>query len=126
MTDKADSAYKSIGEVAEELGLQQHVLRFWESKFSQLQPIKSGRGRRLYRPEDVHLVAGIRDLLHERGFSIRGAQQYIVEHGVEAVRRQISSGSGAETRAVTDMVSRLEQVRDLLQRAREELKTSLS
>lgn len=126
MTDKADSAYKTIGEVAEELGLQQHVLRFWETKFSQLQPIKSGRGRRLYRPEDVHLLAGIRDLLHERGFSIRGAQQYISENGVEAVRRQMSSGASGETRAIADAVLRLEQIRDLLQRARIELQTPMS
>lgn len=121
MTDKTESAYKTIGEVADELGLQQHVLRFWESKFSQLQPIKSGRGRRMYRPEDINLVIGIRDLLHNRGFSIRGAQQYISENGVEAVRRQVSSGTGTEARLTADTLSRLEHIKDLLKKARADL-----
>jgi DNA-binding transcriptional MerR regulator len=72
---KADGAFKTISEVAEELDLPAHVLRFWETKFPQIQPLKRGGGRRYYRPADVDLIARIRDLLHHQGYTIRGVQQ---------------------------------------------------
>jgi DNA-binding transcriptional MerR regulator len=72
---KADGAFKTISEVAEELDLPAHVLRFWETKFPQIQPLKRGGGRRYYRPADVELIARIRDLLHHQGYTIRGVQQ---------------------------------------------------
>ncbi|MFN3076385.1 MAG: MerR family transcriptional regulator [Alphaproteobacteria bacterium] len=82
---KSESAFRTIGEVVEELGVPQHVLRFWETKFSQLRPLKRGGGRRYYRPEDIALLRRIRDLLHEEGYTIRGVQKQIREHGVKGL-----------------------------------------
>lgn len=76
---KAPYALKTIREVAEILDLPQHVLRFWETKFPQIQPLKRKGGRRFYRPEDVALLQLIRTLLHERGFTIKGAMTLIAE-----------------------------------------------
>jgi len=67
------------------MGVPQHVLRFWESKFSQIAPMKRGGGRRYYRPEDVEIIEVIRKLLHEDGYTIKGAQKYLKEHGVKTV-----------------------------------------
>ncbi len=85
MSDKAPDAYRTIGEAAEELDLPAHVLRFWESRFSQIKPVKRAGGRRLYRPGDLQLLRGIRTLLYEQGYTIKGAQKYLREHGVAAV-----------------------------------------
>ena len=74
---KRVAAFRTIGEVAGELGLPAHVLRFWESKFPQLQPLKRSGGRRYYRPEDVELLRRIRRLLHEEGYTIRGVQNLL-------------------------------------------------
>jgi DNA-binding transcriptional MerR regulator len=76
---KAPYALKTIREVAEILDLPQHVLRFWETKFPQIQPLKRKGGRRFYRPEDVALIQLIQTLLHERGFTIKGAMALIAE-----------------------------------------------
>jgi DNA-binding transcriptional MerR regulator len=72
---KAEGAFKTISEVAEELDLPAHVLRFWETKFSQIQPLKRSGGRRYYRPADIETIARIRELLHHQGYTIRGVQQ---------------------------------------------------
>jgi len=72
---KYPTAYRTISEVAREVGLEPHVLRFWESKFPQLQPLKRAGGRRYYRPEDVETIAAIRELLHERRYTIEGARR---------------------------------------------------
>lgn len=85
MTDKAPDAYRTISEAAEELDLPAHVLRFWESRFSQIKPVKRAGGRRLYRPGDLQLLRGIRTLLYEQGYTIKGAQKYLREHGVASV-----------------------------------------
>lgn len=85
MTDKAPDAFRTISEVAEELDLPQHVLRFWESKFSPVRPMKRGGGRRYYRPNDVDLLRGIRYLLYTEGYTIRGVQKIIKEQGVRFV-----------------------------------------
>lgn len=83
---KSDSAFRTISEVAETLGVKPHVLRFWESKFDEIQPVKRAAGRRYYRPEDVALIAGIKHLLHEQGMTIKGAQKHLKENGVSDVR----------------------------------------
>lgn len=81
MTDlfapKAADAFRTISEVSEELDIRQHVLRFWESKFSQLRPLKRSGGRRYYRPEDVDLIRTIKRLLHDEGYTIAGAQKLL-------------------------------------------------
>lgn len=76
-TAKSDSAFRTISEAAKELGLQQHVLRFWESKFPQIQPMKRAGGRRYYRPEDIDFLSQIRTLLHDQGFTIKGVQKLL-------------------------------------------------
>lgn len=83
---KSDSAFRTISEVAETLGVKPHVLRFWESKFDEIQPVKRAAGRRYYRPEDVALIAGIKHLLHEQGMTIKGAQKHLKKNGVSDVR----------------------------------------
>lgn len=82
---KAPDAFRTISEVADWLGVQTHVLRFWESKFSQIKPLKRAGGRRYYRPADMELLGGLRKLLHEDGLTIKGAQKFLRENGVKAV-----------------------------------------
>jgi DNA-binding transcriptional MerR regulator len=79
--DKAPEAFRTISEVADELEVPKHVLRFWEAKFAHLKPMKRGGGRRYYRPEDVALLRGIRFLLYDDGYTIRGVQKILREHG---------------------------------------------
>lgn len=74
---KSQAAFRTISEVAEELGVQQHVLRFWETKFSQIKPMKRGGGRRYYRPEDVAMVRKIHSLLYVEGYTIKGVQKLL-------------------------------------------------
>ena len=81
MVIKSPEAFRTISEVSKDLSLPQHVLRFWETKFSQIKPIKRGGGRRYYRPEDVDLLKGIKDLLYNDGYTIRGVQKVIRENG---------------------------------------------
>ena len=83
---KAVEAFRNIGEVSSHLGVKKHVLRFWEAKFPQLKPMKRGGGRRLYRPGDVELLQGIRDLLQTYGYTIKGVQKIIREHGIDYVK----------------------------------------
>ena len=83
--DKAPDAFRTISEVADDLDLPQHVLRFWETRFQQIKPMKRGGGRRYYRPEDVDLLRGIRHLLHADGYTIKGVQKLIKENGIRAV-----------------------------------------
>lgn len=82
---KSPSAFRTISEVGEILGIPAHVLRFWESKFTQIKPVKRGGGRRYYRPEDVSLIRAIQHLLHEQGMTIKGAQKVLRERGVKAI-----------------------------------------
>jgi DNA-binding transcriptional MerR regulator len=81
MVIKSPEAFRTISEVSKDLSLPQHVLRFWETKFSQIKPIKRGGGRRYYRPEDVDLLKGIKNLLYNDGYTIRGVQKVIKENG---------------------------------------------
>jgi DNA-binding transcriptional MerR regulator len=84
--DKAPDAFRTISEVAEELEVPQHVLRFWETRFSQIKPMKRSGGRRYYRPDDVDLLRGIRRLLYGEGYTIRGVQRILKEHGIKSVQ----------------------------------------
>jgi DNA-binding transcriptional MerR regulator len=86
MTDKAPDAFRTISEVADDLDLPQHVLRFWETRFPQIKPLKRGGGRRYYRPDDVLLLRGIRHLLYGEGYTIKGVQRILKESGVKAVQ----------------------------------------
>jgi DNA-binding transcriptional MerR regulator len=79
--EKAPDAFRTISEVADEIDVPQHVLRFWESRFSYIRPMKRGGGRRYYRPDDVDLLRGIRHLLYGEGYTIRGVQRILREHG---------------------------------------------
>lgn len=81
---KSESAFRTISEVADELDIPQHVLRFWETKFGQIRPMKRGGGRRYYRPEDVALLRRIRGLLYDDGFTIKGVQKLLKEGVVSA------------------------------------------
>ena len=81
MIVKSPEAFRTISEVSKDLSLPQHVLRFWETKFAQIKPIKRGGGRRYYRPEDVDLLKGIKNLLYNDGYTIRGVQKVIKENG---------------------------------------------
>ncbi|HUN12268.1 MAG TPA: MerR family transcriptional regulator, partial [Rhabdaerophilum sp.] len=95
--DKAPDAYRTISEVADDLDLQQHVLRFWESRFSQIRPLKRGGGRRYYRPDDVELLKGIRHLLYKEGYTIKGVQRILKEQGVRAVQAFARAGQAEVT-----------------------------
>ena len=88
---KGPDAFRTISEVAGDLGLPQHVLRFWETRFSQIKPLKRGGGRRYYRPDDVDLLRGIRILLYDEGYTIKGVQRILKEQGA---RFAISAGRG--------------------------------
>jgi len=84
-TQKSDAAFRTISEVATELDVPQHVLRFWETKFSQIRPMKRGGGRRYYRPEDVVLLTTLRDLLYREGYTIKGVQKLLRDSGAKAL-----------------------------------------
>ena len=83
MNNKSPEAFRTISEVSKDLSLPQHVLRFWETKFIQIKPIKRGGGRRYYRPEDIKLLKGIKSLLYNDGYTIRGVQKVIKEVGTK-------------------------------------------
>jgi DNA-binding transcriptional MerR regulator len=85
VASKSKSAFRTITEVADELGVAPHVLRFWETKFPQISPIKSSGGRRYYRPDDVELVRTIKEYLHERKYTIAGVQKVLKEKGIKSV-----------------------------------------
>lgn len=89
--EKSPDAFRTISEVAEELDLPQHVLRFWETRFSQIKPMKRGGGRRYYRPNDVDMLRGIKHLLYEEGYTIKGVQKLLRENGVQFA---VAIGSG--------------------------------
>lgn len=81
--DKSPDAFRTISEVGEQLDLPQHVLRFWETRFAQIKPLKRGGGRRYYRPQDVDLIKGIRHMLYDQGYTIKGVQKLLRDNGVQ-------------------------------------------
>ncbi len=87
---KAPGAFRTISEVAADLSIPQHVLRFWESKFQQIRPLKRGGGRRYYRPEDVQLLTSIKELLYSQGLTIRGVQKLLREGGRSPLARTVA------------------------------------
>jgi DNA-binding transcriptional MerR regulator len=89
--DKSPDAFRTISEVAEDLDLPQHVLRFWETRFSQIKPMKRGGGRRYYRPQDVELIKGIRHMLYDQGYTIKGVQKILRDNGSQFL---VAVGSG--------------------------------
>lgn len=91
--DKAPDAFRTISEVADDLKVPQHVLRFWESRFSQIKPMKRAGGRRYYRPDDVDLLRGIHHLLYGEGYTIRGVQRILKEQGVKFVETVWQEGA---------------------------------
>ena len=95
MAVKSPEAFRTISEVARELDVPQHVLRFWETRFSQVRPMKRGGGRRYYRPEDIALLRGIHKLLYGDGFTIRGVQKILRERGVQHVVAALAPGTPA-------------------------------
>jgi DNA-binding transcriptional MerR regulator len=96
--DKAPGAFRTISEVAQELEVPQHVLRFWESRFHEIRPMKRGGGRRYYRPEDLDLLRGIRHLLYGEGYTIRGVQRLLREQGVHFVQNVWRPGAPQPSR----------------------------
>ncbi len=95
--EKDPEAFRIISEVAEDLNVPQHVLRFWESRFPQIKPMKRGGGRRYYRPDDVDLLRGIRHLLYGEGYTIRGVQRILREQGVSFVQDVWQEGAPQPT-----------------------------
>ena len=124
--EKAPGAFRTISEVATDLDVPQHVLRFWESKFTQVRPLKRGGGRRYYRPEDVDLLRFIRALLYEQGYTIRGVQKVLKEQGRKGADEPSdaapeSGGAGLSA----DQRKRLSTVLRELTHAREQLRKAL-
>ncbi len=92
MTEQKDQGFRTIGEVAESLDLPPHVLRFWETRFKELDPLKRAGGRRYYRPRDVELVMALRHLLYGQGYTIKGVQRILKEQGARAVVENLRAG----------------------------------
>ena len=92
---KSASAFRTISEVSKNLDVPQHVLRFWESKFNQVKPLKRAGGRRYYRPEDMLLLQRIRDLLYSEGYTIKGVQKLLREKGVKSLLMKDADGNPA-------------------------------
>ena len=136
--EKSAAAFRTISEVASELDLPQHVLRFWESKFPNVRPLKRGGGRRYYRPEDVRLLRRIRDLLYTEGYTIRGVQKLLRQNGAKALVTSGDTGDTVDTGDTTApaaeaapagldahqraelraILTELEEIRDLLGKSR--------
>lgn len=91
--EKSADAFRTISEVADSLEVPQHVLRFWETKFSQVRPMKRAGGRRYYRPDDIQLLRRIRDLLYAEGYTIRGVQKMLREKGVKSILAEEPNGT---------------------------------
>lgn len=122
---KAARAFRTISEVSEELDIPAHVLRFWETKFGEVAPVKRGGGRRYYRPEDVLLLKKIAYLLYKEGYTIKGVQKLLKEGGMNAVATHLD-GARAETlseetpegkkKKIDKMIADLQDMGDLLKR----------
>ena len=112
--EKSPSAFRTISEVAEELDVPQHVLRFWETKFPQVRPLKRGGGRRYYRPEDVEMLRRIRSLLYQEGYTIKGVQRLLREGGLRSEAAP-SAAEPAEEPSAADLDPRRAGLRRLLE-----------
>ena len=119
---KDPEAFRTIGEVAQALGVKQHVLRYWEEQFPMLKPLTRAGGRRYYRPTDVALIAEIDRLLHHEGFTIRGARQALSGKGASKVAVPVDVGAGEEaerpSRPISgDLGAKLRELRESLSQA---------
>ncbi len=136
---KSAAAFRTISEVADDLGVKQHVLRFWETKFSQVKPLKRGGGRRYYRPEDIELLEAIHHLLYVEGYTIKGVQKLLREAGKKQVvsvfsgkksgveqRRPLTGGAAHAAEKVQDTPNKMGNLspkqREVLETVLEELK----
>jgi DNA-binding transcriptional MerR regulator len=99
---KGPEAFRTISEAADELGVPQHVLRFWETKFSFIRPMKRAGGRRFYRPQDLVVLRGVRALLHDDGYTIKGVQRLHKEHGIRRLLAAAQNGDLGHEAAVFD------------------------
>jgi DNA-binding transcriptional MerR regulator len=115
---KSAEAFRTISEVAGEIDIPQHVLRFWENKFNQIKPLKRGGGRRYYRPEDVELLRRIKSLLYDDGYTIKGVQKLLREGGAK------SSDDGPGAAPAGDTNAELKVILDELMAVSDSLKTS--
>jgi DNA-binding transcriptional MerR regulator len=104
--DKAPDAFRTISEVADDLDIPQHVLRFCETRFAQIKPMKRSGGRRYYRPDDVDLLRGIRRLLYGEGYTIRGVQRILKEHGIKAVQGVADQSAAVSFGAVEEAIGK--------------------
>ena len=140
---KGPEAFRTISEAAEELGVPQHVLRFWETKFSFIRPMKRAGGRRFYRPQDLLVLKGVRALLHDDGYTIKGVQRLHKEQGVKRLlaaahgeadpRQPFDEGvidqaaeAALESRGVDDGAGRLREALSALEAAKARLARALS
>lgn len=118
---KSAAAFRTISEVSEELDVPQHVLRFWESKFTPVRPLKRGGGRRYYRPEDIDLLRKIRHLLYTEGYTIKGVQRLLREGGLKNGRGAApapATGEGASAEeTIKAAIEDLSELRDMLRGA---------
>jgi DNA-binding transcriptional MerR regulator len=114
---KSESAFRTISEVSQDLDVPQHVLRFWESKFTQIKPLKRGGGRRYYRPEDVQLLSQIRDLLYKDGYTIRGVQKLLREPAAKG-KGEAPAEPADETAVLREMLAELRELKRILLEAR--------
>lgn len=121
---KSAAAFRTISEVSDELDVPQHVLRFWEGKFSQVRPLKRGGGRRYYRPEDISLLRRIRDLLYSEGYTIKGVQRLLREgrgkDGAEEEGQEAAAPAGdggGQADEIKAVIEELSALRDMLKSA---------
>ena len=119
--NKSKSAFRTIAELADELGIATHVLRFWETKFEQIKPMKRSGGRRYYRPDDVEIIKTIQHYLHEKRYTIEGVQKMFKEKGIKAIiGEEIQKDFFAEAPQSAEMD---EKTREILVKLQEQLKS---
>ncbi|WP_043341466.1 MerR family transcriptional regulator [Belnapia moabensis] len=111
---KAPTAFRTISEVADDLHIPQHVLRFWETKFPQLKPLKRGGGRRYYRPEDIGLLRRIADLLYTQGYTIKGVQRLLREGGLGEADLPLPEPAEAGPESLRSIIEELEDIAEEL------------
>ncbi len=116
---KSPDAFRTISEVVEELDLPAHVLRFWETKFSQLRPLKRGGGRRYYRPEDLELIRHIRDLLYNNGYTIKGVQKLM--RGGKLKKSEVVTDDGEPLNSIRSLKSEIKNAIDELEAIKTEI-----
>lgn len=124
---KGPNAFRTISEAAEELGVPQHVLRFWETKFSFIRPMKRAGGRRFYRPQDIAVLNGVRVLLHGEGFTIKGVQKLHRDHGLaRVIGAGLDANGSAALDSAIDYATQPSEAFELADEARERLAFALN